>query len=308
MNAKVDLTVIIPVYNGGEYLQLTLDSVVENMAGLNVECVVVNDGSTDDSAKKIEAFSERIRIVNQPNSGESAAVNKGLDLARGKYALVVSADDPILSAEIFDGVVKFFENNPDIVAWYPDWRIIDENGLAIRINQLDDYSFTQLFAKNKVLAGPGTWFRVDQARHIGGRQTKWKYVGDFDFWLRLSINGRLEHRPGVLAQWRQHPQSTSISERGKDMARERIEVIADFIHQNHSKLDPKEITLAKAHSYFLAARLGFFSREVDARNLLFKAIRTDFRVVLSIRPLEMIFLSFFPFSKKIWDLLSKYWK
>jgi glycosyltransferase involved in cell wall biosynthesis len=308
VNSKVDLTVIIPVYNGGEYLQLTLDSVVENMAGLNVECVVVNDGSTDESAKKIAVFSEQIRIFNQPNSGESAAVNKGLDLARGKYALVVSADDPILSAEIFDGVVNFFENNPDVMAWYPDWRIIDENGRAIKINRLKDYSFTELFAKNKVLAGPGTWFRVDQARHIGGRQTKWKYVGDFDFWLRLSNNGRLEHRPGVLAQWRQHPQSTSISERGKDMARERIEVIAEFINQNHSKLDPKEITLAKAHSYFLAARLGFFSREIDARNLLFKAIRTDFRVALSIRPLEMLFLSFFPYSNKIWDLISKYWK
>ena len=305
MNSKVDLTVIIPVYNGGDYLQLTLESVVNNMTGFLVECVVINDGSTDGSAKIIEAFSDRIRVVNQANSGESAAVNKGLELARGKYALVVSADDPILTAEIFDGVVNFFENNPDVMAWYPDWRTIDKYGLAIRTNQLDDYSFTQLFAKNKVLAGPGTWFRVDQALQIGGRQTKWKYVGDFDFWLRLSINGRLEHRPGVLAQWRQHPKSTSISERGNDMARERIEVIREFIEQNYSQLDPKEISLAKAHSYFLAARLGFFSRDVDARNLFFDAMKTDFRVARSIRLREMIFLSFFPLSKYVWDLLCR---
>lgn len=308
MNSKVDLTVIIPVYNGGDYLMSTLESVVKNMAGFHVECIVINDGSTDDSAKIIELFSDRIQIVNQPNSGESSAVNKGLELARGGYALVVSADDPILSSEVFDGVVNFFENNPDVTAWYPDWRTIDENGRTIRTNQLDNYSFTQLFAKNKVLAGPGTWFRVDQARRIGGRQTKWKYVGDFDFWLRLSMKGRLEHRPGVLAQWRHHPKSTSISERGQDMAKERIEVIAEFIAKNYSQLNPKEISLAKAHSYFLAARLGFFSREVDARNLLFKAIKTDFRVALSIRPLEMIFLSFFPFSRYLWDLLSRSWK
>ena len=117
VNSKVDLTVIIPVYNGGDYLQLTLESVVNNMTGFLVECVVINDGSTDGSAKIIEAFSDRIRVVNQANSGESAAVNKGLELARGKYALVVSADDPILTAEIFDGVVNFFENNPDVMAW-----------------------------------------------------------------------------------------------------------------------------------------------------------------------------------------------
>lgn len=308
MNSKVDLTVIIPVYNGGGYLQSTLESVVDNIAGLDVECVVVNDGSTDESAKVLEAFAERIRIVNQANSGESSAVNKGLELARGKYAMVVSADDPILTAEIFDGVVNFFENNPDVMAWYPDWRIIDQNGQATKIIRLNDYSFTELFAKNRVLAGPGTWFRIDQARYIGGRQTKWKYVGDFDFWLRLSIRGRLEHRPGVLSQWRQHPHSTSISKRGIDMAKERVEVIEEFINQNYSKLNPREINLARAHSYFLAARLGFFSREVEARNLLIKAIRTDCRVVLSFRPLEIVFLSLFPFSKQIWDLLSKHWK
>jgi glycosyltransferase involved in cell wall biosynthesis len=278
------------------------------MAGFHVECIVINDGSTDGSAKIIQAFSDRIRVVDQPNSGESAAVNKGLELARGKYALVVSADDPILTAEIFDGVENFFENNLDVTAWYPDWRTIDENGHTIRISQLDSYSFTELFAKNRVLAGPGTWFRVDQARRIGGRQTKWKYVGDFDFWLRLSMKGRFEHRPGVLAQWRQHPKSTSISERGKDMARERIEVIDEFVITNYSQLSPKEITLAKAHSYFLAARLGFFSREVDARNLFFNAIKTDFRVAFSIRPIEMIFLCFFPLSKYLWDFLSRSWK
>lgn len=305
MNSQVELSVVIPVYNGEDFIGSTIDSVLLHAVGFNVECVVVNDGSTDRTAEILSRFNGNIRVHYQENSGESAAVNKGLQLALGQYVAVVSADDPVLTPKLFEGVVEFFESNPNVVAWYPDWNVIDEKGRVIKNITLPEFDFRDLFSRNIVLPGPGTWIRKQSALEIGGRRSQWKYVGDYDFWLRLSQIGPLAHRHGVLGQWRKHARSTSISERGPQMANERISVIEDFISSNFGKLNPSDVTLARAHANYLAARLGFFSKSVNSRILFFRALKSDIRVAKSIKVYEMIFMVTFPLSKNLYDLLFK---
>ena len=306
----VDLSILIPVYNGEDFIGSTIDSVLKYSEGFNVECIVIDDGSSDSTPKLIQEYEQKIRTFRQSNMGESAAVNKGLELARGKYAVVVSADDPIMTSELFNGVVEFFEHNPNVVAWYPDWNVIDDSGVTLKAIRLPEYDFEDLFSRNIVLAGPGTWFRVKTALEIGGRRIRWKYVGDYDFWLRLSQHGELVHRPELLAQWRKHLRSTSISERGPAMAWERVRVVEDFISEYKNTLDRKSTSLALAHANYLAARLGFFSREVKSRKLFFNALKLDARVVKSVKPYEAIFMLAFPISKYLTDasknLLKKY--
>jgi glycosyltransferase involved in cell wall biosynthesis len=266
---------------------------------------VIDDGSTDSTPILIQEYGQKIRVLHQSNMGESAAVNKGLELARGKYAVVVSADDPIMTSELFNGVVEFFENNPDVVAWYPDWKVIDHNSATLKEISLPEYDFEDLFSRNIVLPGPGTWFRLKTALEIGGRRIRWKYVGDYDFWLRLSRHGELVHRPYLLAQWRKHMRSTSISKRGPSMARERVQVIEEFISEYQNTLAKKSTSLALAHANYLAARLGFFSLEVNSRKLFFKALQLDIRVIKSVKPYEAIFMLAFPMSKHITDTSKK---
>lgn len=305
---SVELSVVIPVYNGGEFLESTIESVLEMSLGHSVECIVIDDGSTDQTSIVIQSFGQKIRSFRQKNSGEGAAVNRGLEMAAGRYAMVVSADDPVATSALFEGVEDFFEQNSDVVAWYPDWNMIDARGNVLKQVLLPEFDFTDLFARNKVLPGPGTWFRVDHALSIGGRRTKWKYVGDYDFWLRLSQSGKLVHRKSVLAQWRRHEGSTSISDRGYFMAKERIEVIEDFIDQFKIHLDPGLISLSRAHANYLAARLGFFSRDVNSRKLFFDALRADIRVLGSAKPHEIIFMALFPLSKISVDAISRLWR
>ena len=305
MNSKVELSVVIPVYNGEDFIGLTIQSVLTNSSGFNAECIVIDDGSTDRTSEIIDSYFGHIRTHRQSNSGEGAAVNKGLEMARGKYTVVVSADDPVLTPELFNGVTTFFGSRADVVAWYPDWHIIDFQGRILKTVRLPDYSFNDLFSKNKVLPGPGTWFRTDSALAIGGRQTKWKFVGDYDFWLRLSRLGQFVHRSAVLAQWRRHSLSTSINQRGLAMSKERISVIEEFILNNNVTLDSRSITLARANSRYLAAKLGFFSRDVNSRKLFFESIKLDKRVLRSAKVHEILFMAFFPASKVFIDLLLK---
>ena len=89
------ISVIIPVYNASAFLSECLDSVLEQ-THQNFEIICVNDGSTDDSLSILNtwaSYDKRIKVYSQENQGQSAARNKGLDLAKGKYIFFLDSDD-----------------------------------------------------------------------------------------------------------------------------------------------------------------------------------------------------------------------
>lgn len=265
------LTVITPVFNGESFIKETVDSVLENLIGVNSQYIVVNDGSTDKTKEILEVYKERILVLNQENQGESSAINNGLSLAKGKYSLIVNADDPLFTDKLFQDIFEIFELNKELAAVYPDWRIIDSNGVIKKIVTVPEFSDELFIGECRTLPGPGTIFRTNLAQTIGGRNSKWKFVGDYDFWLRLSRVGEIQHRSGVLAQWRQHPNSTSISLRGPDMAVERIEVIKSFVENNI--IEERLRRKALSTSLYLAARLAFFSNQVPGKKYLLEAFK-----------------------------------
>ncbi len=92
MNASPSISIIIPCYNGAKYLRETLDSVVAQTLPA-LEVLVVDDGSTDDSAAIAESFGPPVRVIRQPNQGESVARNRGIDEAKGEWVAFLDADD-----------------------------------------------------------------------------------------------------------------------------------------------------------------------------------------------------------------------
>ena len=101
------ISVILPVYNAEKYLFQTLSSVI-NQSYQDLEVIVVNDGSTDDSFKMLSEFSlkdERIRIIDQSNSGPSKARNRGIELAKGSWIYFMDADD-ILDEDAFSQLMR----------------------------------------------------------------------------------------------------------------------------------------------------------------------------------------------------------
>lgn len=268
---KSKLSVITAVYNGAQYIEETIKSVLEHCSTINFEYIILNDGSTDNTLDVLNKYANRIRIIDKENSGESDSVSTGFKLATGDLLLVVSADDPLLTKELFSGVFEKFAENTNLMAIYPDWQMIDSMGEVIKVMRVADYSDELLIGRCVTLPGPGVIFRKSAAVQISGRNPKWTFVGDYDFWLRLSRLGELRHRPEVLAQWRHHPSSTSVSKRGLKMAQERINVIEEFLNNNQI---PKYIQrMALGNAYYMAARISYFDRKIPAKKFLFLAFK-----------------------------------
>jgi hypothetical protein len=203
---------------------------------------------------------------------------------------------------LFTNIFQQFNQNKNLMAIYPDWQMIDAGGNVIKVIKVQDYSDDLLIGRCVTLPGPGVVFRKSAALKLNGRNPKWTYVGDYDFWLRLSRLGEIRHRPEVLAQWRHHPSSTSVSKRGLEMAQERIQVVEDFLANNvvHKKL--KQMALGNA--YYMAARLSYFDRNIPAKRYLFSSFKYRVGLVEEAKFYEIIYILLLPISKVFNPLIN----
>ena len=113
---KVKVSVIIPLYNAKEYMEKSILSVREQTYE-NLEIILVNDGSTDDTALVCENYSKldkRIRVVNQENAGPGAARNRGLEEATGEFICFVDSDDKLVASAI-EIMLHFMEPECDVI-------------------------------------------------------------------------------------------------------------------------------------------------------------------------------------------------
>lgn len=115
--SKIKVSIIVPIYNAGKYLQPALES-VQSQTFTDFECICVNDGSRDNSADVVSEFIQndsRFILINQENGGVARARNTGLDAARGEYITFLDQDDLIApdALEIYFDMAT--EYNADIV-------------------------------------------------------------------------------------------------------------------------------------------------------------------------------------------------
>ena len=292
---KSKLSVITAVYNGSDYIEETVNSVLKCCSEIDFEYIVLNDGSTDNTLEILKKYENKIRIINKSNSGESDSVSIGFREAIGDLLLVVSADDPLFTEKLFTSIFEQFNQNDNLMAVYPDWQMIDAVGNVIKVIKVPDYSDNLLIGRCVTLPGPGVVFRKSAALKLNGRNPKWTYVGDYDFWLRLSRLGEIRHRAEVLAQWRHHPSSTSVSKRGLKMAKERIQVIEDFLANNQVSSSLKNMALGNA--YYMAARISYFDKNIPAKKYLLESFKNRKGWVEEAKVYEIFYIFLLPISR-----------
>lgn len=122
------ISVIIPSFNNGPYIRQAIDSVLGQTRQPD-EIIIVDDGSTDDTASVVSSFSDnRIRYLHQPRSGVSVARNRGLEVATGDYLAFLDADDHWRS-NMLELQSRVLDNSPSLVCCFGNFvRFIDPSG------------------------------------------------------------------------------------------------------------------------------------------------------------------------------------
>lgn len=205
------ISVVIPLYNKALSIQNTLDSVL-SQTYTNFEIIVVDDGSTDESVKRVlEIKDTRIRLIQKENGGVSSARNEGILEAKGKYIAFLDGDDlwhPM-----------YLETLHQLIRDYPECSI-HGIGCAKIVNQeipsvnneasnfyrgIADWDYSKMF-----FTGSSTCALREKLIEIGLFDTRMKYGEDMDMWFRLMLNGggACDGRP--LAYYRQDAENRAM--------------------------------------------------------------------------------------------------
>src|SRR5258708_4266873 len=99
MRNKPTVSVIIPTYNRAALISKTIENVFQQIYQ-DIEIIVVNDGSTDDTLEKLASFGEKIRVISQANAGPSAARNRGVEVAEGEIIAFQDSDDSWMPSKL----------------------------------------------------------------------------------------------------------------------------------------------------------------------------------------------------------------
>jgi len=255
------IAVIIPAYNRAGVIGRAIDSVLaQDYPAL--ELIVIDDGSTDGSARVLERYRGRFKWEVQENRGQAATMNRGWHMSRGEILGYLSADD-LLAPHAVSTSVAALERHPDAVLTYCDFNLVDPDGAVVRRVRTPDFSYEDMVAELICHPGPGAFFRRSAYEKSGDWQAQYRQYGDFDFWLRLALQGPFVRIPEVLASFRVHPGSQSFTAPSAAAAQEPVRVIdAYFAHAalpaRIRALQPRAASAAHLHSARLHARAGEF--------------------------------------------------
>jgi CTP:molybdopterin cytidylyltransferase MocA len=207
------VSVVIPVYNGARYVWAAIESVLAQRSGrAAIECIVVNDGSTDDSAAVIASFGDRVVAIRQANAGVAAARNAGLRAARGEFVAFLDQDDWWLPEKIERQMERALaDRRVDLV--HTEVCYYDEVGgrtvgrlNALRPDLLVGPCYEQLLLGNAI-TNSTVMVRRAALDAVGFFDTglAGNTVQDYDLWLRIAQRGALDFVPEKLAVYRLHP-------------------------------------------------------------------------------------------------------
>lgn len=205
------ISLIIPVYNTERYIQDAIESAL-NQTYADIEIIAVNDGSTDNSLKILERYSNKIKIITKQNGGTASALNIGINTMSGNWFKWLGADDILYPSSIEELVNAAKEIQDKNTILYSNYDIIDVTGKIIRQFIEPNYNKLENFERHVILldhffgnAGT-TLIHKSIFDKYGLYDETIGFQEDYELWLRLCIqhNCTLHLIPKILLGYRVH--------------------------------------------------------------------------------------------------------
>ena len=241
------VSVIIPCYNHGQYLDEAVDSVL-HQTFQDFEVIIINDGSTDEfTIEKLKQYDRpKTTVLHTTNQGLAAARNNGIKEAQGEYILPLDADDSFEST-FLEKAVSILENQPEVGVVSCGIRYF---GCTNRKVMPKGGDVRVCLAKSGVIGN--SMFRRRCWEQAGGYNEQIEAYEDWDFWLRVTKRGWLIHViREYLFNYRQHPTSMRVEARAirpqliKQLVHNHREVFETYVEDAIFEREKKILTLAQ---------------------------------------------------------------
>ncbi|MFH1457313.1 MAG: glycosyltransferase family 2 protein [Patescibacteria group bacterium] len=199
------ISIITPSFNQGKYIDQTIKSVLHQQGDFELEYIVIDGGSDDNTLDIIEKHASRdnrLKWVSEPDNGQSEAINKGLRMATGDIVTYLNSDDTY-NENSLNKVINFFKKNKNIKWVFGKCRIINEDNQEIRklITKyknffLKRYSYNKLLTEN-FISQPAVFWKRELLEEIGFINEEEHYCMDYEYWLRLGQ----KYKPGFINKY-----------------------------------------------------------------------------------------------------------
>ena len=192
---RTRISIIVPSFNQGKYIADTLQSIIDQKYD-NVEIIVMDGGSTDNSVDVIKSFENYIAYwQSEKDAGQSNAINNGFKRATGEFVTWLNSDDILLSGAL-DAVDKAIKNNPECNFFLGNVVWMDKYGKIIRVGKVEGSN--RFWNKHHLFSngGPSAFMRKSTLESIGMLREDFHYMMDTELWHRLLASGNPFRRIG----------------------------------------------------------------------------------------------------------------
>lgn len=240
------VTYVIPSYNHAPYVRQAVQSVI-NQTYANIELLIIDDGSSDESAQVIASMIKecndrfvRFEFITQENQGLTSVLNFALSWANGEYFCGVASDDinfPNKTSTLCAHLSK-----QDVSAVAGGYTEIDENGVEGRTNipKLGFWTFDEILERKAQLYSPAAMFVTKAIKQVGGYDAE-LIAEDRDIWLSLS-NSRhiIKTIPENVTFYRRHQKNLSANT--EEMINTRLKIYDKYPdYQNINKIKSRDL-------------------------------------------------------------------
>ncbi len=267
------ISVVIPSYNQGEFLEETILSVI-SQEYTNLEIIVIDGNSTDNSKDIIQKYSTHFKYwISEPDKGQSEAINKGFKKCTGDIATWLCSDD-LYTQGALHNVNRIFSSLPEEIGLIHGSSMIFTGNKTIRINKGNVDDSLENILSGMTFPQPSAFFRRSLLDKTGFLDEKLHFGMDYDLFSKFAIISKFQYVDHCLSKYRLHRDSKSVSSVSKFID-DWSKVFAGIAESGKFEsilvaLTELQIKADRNDSTFNFFSHHFKSHEIDQNKLLYK--------------------------------------
>jgi glycosyltransferase involved in cell wall biosynthesis len=201
------ISIITPSFNQGQFIEETIRSVLlQNYP--NVEYIVIDGGSTDNTVKILKKYEQYLTWISEPDDGQTDAINKGLIISTGDIIAYLNSDDIYLPGTFFK-IAQFLIKNTDVEMVYGNILHINKESEIFEYPKTQQVTLEKMFTFNTYIPQPTVFLRRSLIEDIGIFDKQLQLAMDYDYWIRVIPNHKIIFLNEYLAAARIYPEAKS---------------------------------------------------------------------------------------------------